>query len=115
MAIGGTADTGAPYEWGTKPSYEYASSAQKALVGFVGAEHMFMSTPCENMPWIAETPFQEMFCFDPAWEKNQALDLVHHLSTAFLLAVLESDESAHEALHPSVVTFDGVEYKTTLE
>jgi predicted dienelactone hydrolase len=115
MAMGGTADTGAPYEWGTRPSYEHASSTQKALVGFVGAEHMFLTTPCENMPWIEDTPLHEMFCFDPAWEKDRALDLLHHLSTAFLLDALEGDERAQDALRSTAVTFEGIEYDTTLE
>jgi hypothetical protein len=48
MAMGGTADIGTPYEWDTKPSYEYVLSVQKALVTFVGAEHMIFITPCET-------------------------------------------------------------------
>ena len=39
LAMGGSADTGTPYDWGIKPSYDYASSDQKALVTLVGAEH----------------------------------------------------------------------------
>ena len=30
LAIGGTADTATPYDWGSKPSYYNASSAKKA-------------------------------------------------------------------------------------
>jgi hypothetical protein len=45
MAMGGTADIGTPYEGDTKPSYEYVLSVQKALVTFVGAEHMIFITP----------------------------------------------------------------------
>ena len=111
MAMGGTADTGAPYDWGTKPSYDYASSAQKALVGFVGAEHMFVSTPCENMPWIVNNPYYVYLCFDPVWDKHRALDLAHHFSTAFLLAELKADADAAAALAPDSVVFPGIEYE----
>ena len=51
MAIGGTANTGTPYDWGSKPSYDYASSAKKALVTLEGAEHT-ITTSCDNMPWV---------------------------------------------------------------
>jgi len=115
MAVGGTADTGAPYAWGTLPAYEHASSASKSLVGFVGAEHMVVATPCENMAWIEDTPLHAMFCGDPAWEKERALDLVHHLSTAFLLDVLTDDSKARAALLLHAVAFDGIEYETTLK
>jgi hypothetical protein len=27
LAIGGTADTGTPYDWGIKPAYDYATGA----------------------------------------------------------------------------------------
>jgi uncharacterized protein (TIGR02246 family) len=113
MAIGGTADTGAPYDWGTKPSYDYASSARKALVAFVGAEHMFVSTPCEDMPWPTALPFSAVFCLDPVWDKQRALDLIHHFSTAFLLAELKADTDAAAALAPDSVDFPGIEYETT--
>ena len=114
MAIGGTADTGTPYDWGSKPSYDHASSAQKTLVGLVGAEHMVTASPCEDMPWIAESPYYAYLCFDPVWDKARALDLVHHFSTAFLLDTLKGDEAARAALLPDAVQFPGVEYATTL-
>jgi predicted dienelactone hydrolase len=112
MAIGGTADTGTPFDWGSRPTYDYASSVRKALVAFIGAEHMFVGTPCENMPWIAGTPFYEFICFDPVWDKGRALDLAHHFSTAFLLAELKSDADAAAALAPNSVVFPGIEYQT---
>jgi len=115
MAMGGSADTGTPYEWGTKPSYDYASSEQKALVTFVGAEHMIFSTPCENQPWLSDHPYHEFFCFDPAWDRNQAQNLIHHFSTAFLLDILKGDKAAHQALLPDAVQFSGIEYATTLK
>jgi len=115
MAIGGTADTGTPYEWGSKPSYDYAASAQKALVALEGAGHLAMGSPCENIPWITEISYYDYFCFDPVWDKRRALDLIHHFSTAFLLDILKGDQAAHEVLLPDAVQFPGIEYTTTLK
>ena len=112
MAIGGTADTGTPYEWGSKPSYDNASSVKKALVTLEGAEHT-ITTSCENMPWIRETPFGPWICFDPVWDKDRGLDLIHHFSTAFLLDTLKGDAAAAAALVPENVTFTGIEYELT--
>jgi len=115
MAIGGTADTGTPYDWGSKPSYQYASSAQKVRVSLEGAEHMVAGSPCEHMPWASQIPFYEFMCLDPVWDKARALDLIHHFSTAFLLDTLKSDEQAHTALLPDAVQFPGIDYATTLK
>lgn len=114
MAIGGMADTVTPYDWGSKLSYDYVSSEQKVLVGFQGAEHMFIFTPCAQMPWIAEFPFRDYICFDPVWDKQRGLDLVHHFSIAFLLDTLKGDQAAHEMLLPDAVQFPGIEYRATL-
>ncbi|MEZ4865557.1 MAG: alpha/beta fold hydrolase [Caldilineaceae bacterium] len=114
MAIAGSADTGTPLDWGAKPAYDHAASTQKSLVVLEGGEHMLFTTPCENQPWLSEHPYYEYFCFDPTWEKAQALDLIHHLSTAFLLDTLKGDPDAHAALLPAVVQFPGVAYTTTL-
>ena len=111
MAIGGTADTGTPYEWGSKPSYDNATSAKKALVTLEGAEHTITSS-CTNMPWISETPFGPWICFDPVWDKDRGLDLVNHFATAFLLAELKGDAEAAAALAPENVTFPGIKYES---
>ena len=115
MAMGGTADTGEPYDWGDKPAYDYAASEQKALVTFVGAEHMIFSTPCANKPWVSDHPAYGFFCLDPVWDKDRALDLIHHFSTAFLLDTLKGDKDAHAALLPGAVNFPGIEYATTMK
>ena len=98
MAIGGTADTGTPYEWGSKPAYDNASSAKKALVTLEGAEHS-ITTSCKNMPWMSETPFYQWVCFDPVWDKDQAQDLINHFSTAFLIDTLKGDAAAAQLWH----------------
>jgi predicted dienelactone hydrolase len=115
MAMGGTADTGTPYGWGVKPAYDHASSAQKALVTFVGGEHFIFVTPCENKPWTVDSPLYGWFCFDPVWDKTRGLDLIDHFSTAFLLDTLKGDEAAHAALLPDAVNFPGIEYTTTMK
>jgi predicted dienelactone hydrolase len=115
MAMGGTADTSTPYDWGAKPAYDNASSAQKALVTFVGGEHMIFNTPCANQPWTSDHPAYGFFCLDPVWNKDRALDLIHHFSTAFLLDTLKGDKDAHAALLPEAVNFPGVEYATTMK
>lgn len=112
MAIGGTADTGTPYTWGVKPAYDYASSAKKILVTLEGAEHAITSS-CENMPWISETPFYLWICFDPVWDKDRGMDLIHHFSTAFLLTELKGDKEAVKTLAPESVTFPGIQYEAT--
>lgn len=115
MAIGGTADTGTPYAWGIKPSFDFASSEQKALVSFIGAEHMIAGNLCEDMPFFSGSPFYGFICLDPVWDKARALDLINHLTTAFLLDTLKGDQSAHAALLPAAVQFPGIEYTTTLK
>ena len=92
----------------------HASSAQKALVALEGAEHMVMGSPCEDMPWISGHPFRDFLCLDPVWDKQRALDLIHHFSTAFLLDTLQGDADAHAALLPDAVQFPGIDYTTTL-
>ncbi|MCE7983099.1 MAG: alpha/beta fold hydrolase [Caldilinea sp. CFX5] len=113
MAIGGTADTATPYDWGVRPAYDYASSARKTLVTFEGAEHTITTPTCESFPWMEETLYGPWFCFDPVWDKDRGLDLIHHLSTAFLLAELKGDTEAAKALAPANVTFPGIQYETT--
>lgn len=115
LAITGGADTGTPVDWGAKPAYEHAASEQKGLVILEGGEHMLFTTPCENQPWISEHPYSEYFCSDPAWEKTQALDLIHHFTTAFLLATLQADPAARAALLPDAGALSGIEYATTLQ
>jgi predicted dienelactone hydrolase len=115
MAMGGLADTGTPYDWGAKPAYDYVASNDKILVGFVGGEHMIFTTPCEQQPWMQEHPAYRFYCLDPVWDRTRALDLVHHFSTAFLLATLKNDQAAHSALLVDAVRFPGIEYATTLQ
>lgn len=116
MAITGGADTGTPVDWGAQPAYEYAASEDKSLVILEGGEHMIFTTPCENQPWISEHPYHEYFCFDPAWEKTQALDLIHHYTTAFLHATLNDDQAARSVLSQSnAPEYPGIQYETTLQ
>lgn len=112
MAIGGTADTSTPYEWGVRPAYDNASSAKKVLVTLDGAEHT-ITTSCENLPWMYDTPFGGWICFDPVWDKDRGMDLINHFSTAFLLDTLKGDTEAAKALVPENVSFPNIQYETT--
>lgn len=115
MAITGSADTASPPAWGATPTYELVSSKDKALVSLSGAEHMVFTTPCANLPWIEDHPAYGLFCFDPVWDEHRSLDLINHLSTAFLLDTLNSEPAAHDALLPDAVQFPGIEYTTTID
>ena len=112
MAIGGTADTGTPFDWGAEPAYTNASSARKALVAFEGGEH-FLLASCADMSWWSNTPFYGWICFDPVWDKDRSRDLINHFATAFLLSELKGDAEAAAALAPESVSFPGIQYEAT--
>jgi predicted dienelactone hydrolase len=114
MAIGGTRDHDSPYLWGTDATYEHASSATKAKIALIDAEHMIFAGRCEAIPLLFRL-FSDEFCSDPGWDRQYAHDLIRHFTTAFLLDLLKGDPIAHEALLPGAVRFDGIEYTTTLE
>ena len=102
MAIGGTKDNDAPYEWGTYPAYKYSSSERKVLISLTDAEHMIFTGPCEKIPFYLK-PFSGEFCSDPDWDRNYAHELVSHFTTAFLLAELQQDLAASDALIPAML------------
>lgn len=112
LAIGGTADTGTPFDWGAEPAYTCTSSPRKALVALEGGEHYLLAA-CKSMPWWSATPFYEWVCFDPVWDKERSIDLINHFATAFLLSELKGDAAAAAALAPENVAFPGIEYETT--
>ncbi len=113
MAIGGTADTGTPYGWGTKLTYDNVASPTKSLVALKGAEHFVFTSPCKDQPWLKTRWFRPLFCVDPAWNKPRALRVILHLSTAFLQDTLKDDATARARLAPSAVVIPGVRYATT--
>ena len=110
MAMGGTADTGTPLDWGAQLAYDEVSSTRRSLVAFEGAEHMLAANACEDLPWSADFPYGDALCVDPAWDKHEALGLIRHFCTAFLLATLKDDETAATALAPDAVAFERVTY-----
>jgi predicted dienelactone hydrolase len=113
MAISGTADTGTPLDWGAQLAYDEVSSTRKSLVALEGAEHMLAANACEDLPWSEDFPYGDGLCVDPAWDKHEALDLIRHFCTAFLLATLKDDADAAAALAPEAVGFDRVAYVAT--
>lgn len=112
LAMGGTVDTGTPFEWGVGPTFAYVSSQQKALVAFENAEHAIFANSCDAMPWLVDIDFWWM-CIDPIWDRYRTNDLIDHFATAFLLDVLKGDEEAHAALMPDAVAFPGITYEAT--
>lgn len=107
LAMGGTNDY---FDWIAGPTFEYAGSAQKALVAFEGAGHVIFGNSCEAMPWLVDAEMGWM-CLDPVWDQKRANDLVNHFTTAFLLATLKDDAHAATALAPDAVQFPDITYQ----
>ena len=110
MAIGGTTDNGTPFDWGARPAFEYASSAQKVLVGIENADHLIFGLKIDEAPAILDTMLGPYY-LDPVWDKDRAHDLINHFTTAFLLSTLKGDADAAAALSPNAVAFPGIEYR----
>ncbi len=102
FAIGGTADTAAPWDWGTELAFEHAGSSDKRLLGFEGGEHFLPLADCQDMPWMSSMPeeFRSYLCDDPAWSKADAHAHIQHFVTAFLKESLQGDARAREVLRP---------------
>lgn len=116
LALGGTADTGTPWDWGAALTFEGVGSALRALVGLEGGEHFLPVADCGDMPWTDALPEFERgyICDDPAWDRQAAHDVVHHFTAAFLRATLLDDPAAYEALWPThydTPTTPGVAYE----
>jgi predicted dienelactone hydrolase len=113
MAMGGTIDDGTPYEWGAKPTYDYAGSKNKTLISFPGAGHMLFGDPCEKLPWTQNFSYREPFCTDAVWGTHRPLDIITHYTTAFLRETLNADPKARATLNGKQPHLDNVEYHTT--
>lgn len=102
LFIGGTADSGTPWDWGAGLGFAHVGSEERALVALEGAEHMVGVAPCSDLLFMAAFPeeMQAYFCEDPAWEKRAALDTVNHFTTVFLLRHLR--DRATPAIDPAV-------------
>lgn len=111
LFLGGTGDVIAIPEANLYPIYE-AMSAPKSMVLFENANHMFPVFTCESAPWLLEAGFY-FVCSDAVWDKDRALDLTHHFTTAFLLAELKGDDDARAALAADAVQLPGITYQTT--
>ena len=104
LMVGGTADTGTPWDWGADQAFDAVSSPWRGLVGLAGGEHMLPATSCDNMPWTVKLPedFAALLCSDPVWSKEDAHAIINHVTTAFLLDQLSGDERAAAALDPDL-------------
>lgn len=114
MVMASSGDTGNIPEYASFPIYDHLGSALKSRVVFQNAEHPIVVDTCETSPWLIDLGLA-MMCSDPVWDKDRALDLVNHFTTAFLLDVLYGDADAHAALLPEAVAFPGIDYQTTLQ
>lgn len=106
MFIGGTADTGAPWDWATGFSFDHVASADRTLVAFEGSEHFVSVADCADLPFMAAFP-EEMrtyICQDPTWEKGAELDRVNHFATAFVKHALSGSAQAEAALDAALYT-----------
>ena len=110
LAIGGTADTDSPFEWGTQLTYDHVSSDRKIEVALEGAAHLIFAGDCTNVRRILSLVTLG-FCSDPAWDRAEAHDLVRHYVTAFLLSELDDDQAARADLTPNLPAVAGVGYR----
>jgi predicted dienelactone hydrolase len=110
MAIGGTADTDSPFEWGTRLTYDNVSSSRKVEIALEDAAHLVFAGECDRVRRIVNLVSMG-FCSDPAWDRDDAHDLVEHYVTAFLLAELGGDEAATAALTPDDQKLPGIGYR----
>lgn len=114
MAIGGTEDFGAPWDWSTLPAFEHTQSAERVLVGFEGGSHFLSVNVCADLPWMESiAELYDFACFDPAWDRRVALDTIKHFSTSFLRTVLMDDLGARRALTDDAVP-EGLIFESTL-
>lgn len=81
------------------------------LISLTDAEHMIFTNPCEKTPFYLK-PISGEFCSDTDWDRNYAHELVSHFTTAFLLAELNQDSAASDALDPNEVEFPGTNYES---
>lgn len=110
MTIGGTADTGSPFAWGTGMAYQYTSSARKAEISLDGAEHFVFVGPCETVRGVLRL-VPNYFCSDSGWDRHQAQVAISHYTTAFLLAELHHDTDAGAALADRAPVVPGVSHR----
>lgn len=109
LAMGGTADAAAPFDWTTALAFEHVSAPRRVRVALEAADHMVFAAGCEAVPFFALLG-EGTFCGDPAWASQRAQDMIAHLTVAFLRAELMDDATAARALAPAAVAFEGVAY-----
>jgi predicted dienelactone hydrolase len=100
LAIGGTADTDSPFEWGTQLTYDHVSSDRRIEVALEDAAHLIFAGDCTSVRRILSV-VSLGFCSDPAWDRTEAHDIVKHYVTAFLLSELNDEDAATAALAPT--------------
>lgn len=110
LAIGGTADRDAPFEWGTRPAYEHSTGNRKVEIALTDAEHLIFAGRCDTVRRIVRVAASS-FCSDPAWRRDRAHRVVAHYTTTFLRAELQRDRRAARALAQAGQHPPGVAYR----
>jgi predicted dienelactone hydrolase len=84
--------------------YQGLPAPRKSLVTLIGGTHViFMDASLKKtFPGLGWGTL----------DVNRAQDLIHHVTTAFLLDVLKNDPKARKALLPEAVKFEEVQYAT---
>lgn len=111
MLIGGTADTDSPFEWATQLAYDNVSSQKKVEIALEGAGHMIFAGGCDSVRRILNL-VSLGFCSDPAWDRQTAHQLVESFVAAFLVAELQGDQRANDALAEPVDGPAGLAYRS---
>jgi predicted dienelactone hydrolase len=111
LAIGGTADTDSPFEWGTRLTYEQVASPRKVEVALQGAGHMIFAGGCDSVRRVMSiAPLG--FCSDPAWNRDEAHDLVKRYVATFLVAELLGDQEAAAELVAGDRSLPNIEFRS---
>lgn len=109
LVVGGAADAVLPPEQHVDLVYDAAHSTQKMLITIDGAGHqVFISPACDDHT-------SREGCAEALPNTAAAHDLINHVSTAFLLAVLQHDHNAASMCSPdSLHQITGITYRTTM-
>ena len=110
LVMVGSADPVTIPERDAYPVYEYLGSSSKYLMVLENAGHFIFVDECSEL-----LRRFDMFdiCSDKVWDMARAHDLINHMITAFLLAKIDNDPVAEEALAPDAVNYRAVRYRVS--
>ncbi len=111
LLLVGSTDRLTPPESEAAFIYDAISSDVRYLGIFENAGHFIFANACT--PIVIQAGFFYA-CSDPVWDMQRAHDLTNHFTTSFLLAYLQNDTEALEALAPESIDFIGFQYKASV-